>query len=195
MELCEHWPWVYYCFGLQRNPRFALRSKRPRPRHTPLRSSAAELATRAFSDFEHATLKSWSRARRVIAKAESTPQVANPRFLVTNLPAEGFAQYKDPERFRPALLDHQFYCPRGQIKYVLRQQLLHLKAYRLSTHYLRSYQLRLLSSALAYLLLERVRTISCAGTEPAVATVGSVRLKLFKAPPPCTSVSDASMCN
>ena len=33
---------------------------------------------------------------------------------------------------------------------------------------------------MAYLLLERVRTLGLAGTEPAQATVGSIRLKLLK---------------
>jgi hypothetical protein len=180
MELCEGWPRVYYCFGLQRNARLV------RQVHGTLAEARARqiqcggATTRVFSEFEHTTLKSWSRARRVIAKAEFTTQGPNPRFVVTNLPAEGFAQDKDPERFSPARLYEQFYCPRGQMENVLKQQLLDLKADRLSTHYLGSNQLRLWLSALAYLLLERVRTIGCAGTELAVATVGSVRLKLFK---------------
>lgn len=55
-----------------------------------------------------------------------------------------------------------------------------MKADRLSTHRLGSNQLRLWFSALAYLLLERVRTLGLAGSELAVATVGSVRLKLLK---------------
>jgi hypothetical protein len=41
---------------------------------------------RSFVQFEYATLKSWSRARRVIGKAEILPQGNNPRFIVTNLP-------------------------------------------------------------------------------------------------------------
>ena len=40
--------------------------------------------------------------------------------------------------------------------------------------------MRLGLAALAYLLLERVRTLGLAGTELAQATVGSIRLKLLK---------------
>ena len=36
------------------------------------------------------------------------------------------------------------------------------------------------SSTLAYLLLERTRTLGCYGTELARATVGTVRIKLLK---------------
>ena len=44
--------------------------------------------TRVFKDFAWTTLDSWSRSRRVIAKAEWTRGEANPRFIVTSLPAD-----------------------------------------------------------------------------------------------------------
>jgi hypothetical protein len=43
-------------------------------------------AARVFTEFRYATLKTWERARRVIAKAEHLPGKANPRFVVTSLP-------------------------------------------------------------------------------------------------------------
>ena len=63
---------------------------------------------------------------------------------------------------------------------VLKQQVLDLEADRLSTHHLASNQLRLWLATLAYLLIERVRTIGCAGTELARATAGTIRVQLFK---------------
>jgi hypothetical protein len=180
MDLCEAWPQVYYCFGLQRNSRLVLRAQGALADARARQIQCGGAATRVFTQFEYATLKSWPQARRVIAKAEFTAQGPNPRFVVTNLPVEGFTDDDDPERFTPARLYEQFYCARGQMENVLKQQLLDLKADRLSTHHLGSNQLRLWLSTLAYLLLERVRAIGCAGTELAVATVGSVRLKLFK---------------
>ena len=63
---------------------------------------------------------------------------------------------------------------------VLKQQVLDLEADRWSTHWLASNPLRLWLATLAYLLLERVRAIGCAGGELARATVGSVRLRLLK---------------
>ena len=40
---------------------------------------------RRFKDLRRSTLDSWSRARRVVAKAEWTSGEANPRFVVTSL--------------------------------------------------------------------------------------------------------------
>ena len=56
---------------------------------------------------------------------------------------------------------------------VLKQQVLDLRADRMSTHYLASNQLRLWLATLAYLLLERMRALGLAGTELARATVGA----------------------
>jgi hypothetical protein len=135
---------------------------------------------RAFAEFEYRTCKSWSRARRVIGKAEVMAAGDNPRFLVTNLPAGGFKDDEDHSRFHPARLYEELYCGRGEMENVLKQQTLDLAADRMSTHYLASNQLRLWFAALAYLLLERARTVGLGGTELARATVGSVRLKLLK---------------
>ena len=46
------------------------------------------LASRRFVQFRCRTLKSWSRPRQVIAKAESLVKGDNPRFVVTNLPKQ-----------------------------------------------------------------------------------------------------------
>jgi hypothetical protein len=135
---------------------------------------------REFAEFAYQTVRSWSRARRVIGKAEVTAQGQNPRFLVTNLPAGGFKGDKDRTRFCPARLYEELYCARGEMENVLKQQVLDLRADRMSTHYLASNQLRLWLAAFAYLLLERMRTLGLAGTELARASAGSVRLKLLK---------------
>jgi len=180
MALCESEREVYYCFGLQQNARLL-----PKVQSALAAARARQIlggggAARQFVEFRYATLDSWSCERRVIAKAEVTAAGENPRFVVTNLPADGFAEDQDVSRFSPARLYEEFYCARGQMENVLKQQLLDLKADRLSTHHLGSNQLRLWLSALAYLLIERLRALGLAGTELAQATVGSVRLKLLK---------------
>ncbi len=116
----------------------------------------------------------------MIGKAEVMAAGDNPRFVVTNLPARGFKGDADRERFRPQSLYENFYCARGEMENVLKQQTLDLAADRLSTHYLASNQLRLWLATFAYLLVERVRAWGLAGTELARATVGTVRLKLLK---------------
>ena len=40
---------------------------------------------RRFKDVTYRTLKSWSRRRRVIGKAEHLPKGSNPRFVLTSL--------------------------------------------------------------------------------------------------------------
>src|SRR3954471_19946900 len=48
-------------------------------------------AARVFTDLQYRTLDSWSRERRVVAKAEHLAKGANPRFVVTSLTADGRA--------------------------------------------------------------------------------------------------------
>ncbi len=137
-------------------------------------------SVREFTEFGYRTQESWSRERRVIGKAEIMSQGENPRFVVTNLPANGFKDQADKGRFRPARLYEELYCARGDMENKLKQQVLDLHADRMSTHHLASNQFRLWESMFAYLLLERLRTEGLTGTELERATAGSVRLKLLK---------------
>lgn len=180
MAWCEgQQPVVYYCLGLAKNSVLieqlapALADARAR------RCLSAAASVRVFSEFEYQTHKSWSRSRRVIGKAEVMAAGDNPRFVVTNLPAEGFKGEEDRTRFLPQRLYEELYCARGDMENMLKQQVLDLQADRLSTHHLASNQLRLWLATFAYLLLERLRTLGLAGTELARARVGSVRLKLL----------------
>ena len=77
---------VDYVFGLARNERLVDAIA------DDLAVAAADSLTRGaparrFTDFFWRTLDSWSRERRVVAKAEHLPKGANPRFVVTSLPA------------------------------------------------------------------------------------------------------------
>lgn len=125
-------------------------------------------AAREFREFRHRTLKSWSRARRVIAKAEYTEGKENPRFVVTSL-AEG----------EPAELYEKLYCARGEMENRIKEQL-SLFADRLSTETLRANQLRLYFSAMAYSLMEALRRLALSGTELAQAQADTLRLRLLR---------------
>lgn len=179
MAWCEGQWNVYYCFGLAQNSRLLANLEVPLAAAAARQILCGGAAVRIFTEFEYQTLKTWSCLRRVIGKAEITAEGKNPRFLVTNLPGKGFAG-DAADRFSPISLYEEFYCARGQMENVLKQQSLDLKSDRLSTHHLGSNQLRLWFSALAYLLLERMRAVGLAGTKMACATVGSIRLKLLK---------------
>jgi hypothetical protein len=171
---------VYYCLGLAKNSVLVEKTQSAladaRARHC-----LSGAATRVSTEFEHQTVShSWSRARRVIAKAEVSRLGDNPRFVVTNLPREGFPDDEEPTRCTPQRLYEELYCARGEMENVLKQQTLDLAADRMSTHHLASNQLRLWWAAFAYLLMERVQALGLRGTELAKATMGSVRLKLLK---------------
>lgn len=179
LSWCEGQSEVYYCIGLIKNPvvieKLGPALAQARARHCLV----GKASTRSFLGFEYQT-RNWTRARRVIGKAEVTPEGDNPRFVVTNLPAKGFADDDAVERFTPANLYEVLYCARGECENVLKQQVLDLQADRMSTHHLASNQLRLWLSAFAYLLIERVRSVGCRETDLARATAGSIRLKLLK---------------
>lgn len=170
---------VYYCLGLGKNS-VLIENLQSALAQARARHCLTGAATRVFTEFEYQTVRSWNRARRVIAKAEVSAQGDNPRFLVTNLPAQGFKEEQDQTRFTAQRLYEELYCGRGEMENVLKQQRLDLAADRMSTRHLASNQLRLWLATFAYLLLERMRTLGLRGTELASATAGSVRLKLLK---------------
>lgn len=180
MAWCETQPEVYYCLGLGKNSvligQLTPALVTARMRHC----LCGAPSVREFAEFEYQTQRSWSRPRRVVGKAEVMAGGDNPRFIVTNLPAQGFKGDKDRERFTPARLYEELYCARGEMENVLKQQVLDLEADKLSTHFLASNQLRLWLASFAYLLVERLRAVGCHGTDLARATVGSIRLKLLK---------------
>jgi hypothetical protein len=188
MAFCEAQREVYYCLGLPQNSVLLEKTQKAQA-DARARHCLTGAATRVFTEFEYETKsQTWSRVRRVIAKAEVSAQGDNPRFIATNLPAEGFNDDEDKTRFEPARLYEEIYCARGQMENVLKQQVLDLPGDRMSTHYLAGNQLRLWLATFAYLLLERVRALGLWGTDLAKATVGSVRLKLLKVAA-CVSVS------
>ena len=178
MAWCEAQWKVYYCLGLAQNSRLLETISETMAQAQARHVLCGGVATRVFSEFRYQTLKSWTCERRVVAKAEVMAEGKNPRFVVTNLPAEGFEA--GDHRFETQALYEAVYCARGQMENVLKQQVLDLKSDRLSTHHLESNQLRLWLSALAYLLLERMRSVGLSGTALAKATVGTIRLKVLK---------------
>ena len=161
---------VDYLFGLAKNTRLtaeieielawaedeAIRTGRP---------------ARRFKDFRYTTLDSWSRRRRVVAKAEWTGGEANPRFVVTSLKAS-----EAPTR----RLYEEIYCARGEMENRLKECQGDLFADRTSTATMRANQLRLWLASMAYVLMCALRRIGLGHTRFAEATCGTLRLKLFK---------------
>ena len=182
MAWCEaQEPQVYYCLGLARNSRLLelIGEKFARVRESAILCGGV---ARGFTEFQYQTLKSWTRPRRVIAKAEVLQDKDNPRFIVTNLPAKGFEdkQQQCPDRFCAQKCYEDFYCARGDMENQIKQQYLDLDADRTSTHWMASNQLRLWFSAFALLIFQRLRTLALQGTQLAKATAGTIRQRLLK---------------
>ena len=168
MDWCEA-NGVDYVLGLARNKRLQTEIMEEMA-EAKIRHEATGLSARVFKDFRYQTLKSWSRERRVIGKAEYIKGGENPRFIVTSLGLER----------RGADLYERCYCARGEMENRIKEQQLYLFADRTSTHELASNQLRLYFSSFAYVLMETLRRLALHGTEMAKAQCSTIRLKLFK---------------
>jgi hypothetical protein len=163
--------------GLAQNPRL-LRAIAAASAAAASQYQESGKTARVFTELVYQTKDSWSRARRVIAKAEHLEKGANPRFVVTSLsPQETI--YPAPPRWGAQSLYEEFYCARGDMENRIKEQMM-LFADRTSTSWLRSNQIRLYFSTVAYLLLQGLRRLGLAGTELAKAQCHTVRLKLLK---------------
>src|SRR5580692_9609846 len=166
-EAAEHQ--VDFLFGLARNSRLQKILGRQMHEARLLHAETGK-AARVFTEFDYQTHKSWSSARRVVAKAEYLDKGENPRFVVTSLGTDEWAARE---------LYEKFYCARGEMENRIKEQMC-LFAYRLSTDEMKGNQLRLYFSALAYTLMEALRRLGLQGTEWAQAQVDTIRLKLLK---------------
>jgi Transposase DDE domain group 1 len=175
MAFCEGQNEVYFVLGLAKNSVLVERVEQALFWATARRCLTGG-ACREFTEFQYETVKSWSRSRRVVGKAEVTVEGANPRFVVTNLPKAGF----ENGLLEAQRVYEEIYCARGNMENVLKQQVLDLEADRMSTHYMASNQLRLWLATFAYLMIDRLRALTLQGTELATATAGTIRVKLLK---------------
>jgi hypothetical protein len=161
---------VDYVFGLARNERLVGAIADDLATVAPA-SLAQPNRVRRFADFPWRTLDSWSQARRVVAKAEHLPKGANPRFVVTSLPATAIDA---------RTLYEDVYCARGEVENRSKEQQLDLFADRTSATTMRANQLRLWFASFAYVLLEALRRIGLRHTQFAFATCAAIRRKLSK---------------
>jgi hypothetical protein len=161
---------VKYLFGLARNRVLERKIKPGLEKARQLSQASEGKPARVFVEMTYRA-QSWHAPRWVIGKAEWTQGEANPRFIVTN---------KNPVDFAASELYEKDYCARGDMENRIKEQQLDLYADRTSTATLRSNQLRLWFSTLAYLLMNQLRRVGLKGTELARATCGTMRLRLFK---------------
>src|SRR6478609_917154 len=169
MAWCEQHP-VDYVFGLARNARLEAKIA-PELAQAKALGKASGQPARCFKDFLWTTRDSWSRRRRVVAKAEWTQDEANPRFVVTSL---------KPKATGARHLYEQVYCARGEMENRIKECQTDLFADRTSTGTMRANQLRLWFASMSYVLLCALRRIGLPHTQFAEASCGTIRLKLLK---------------
>ena len=161
---------VDYLFGLGQNPRL-LKLITDELEQARQQFNATKTPARIFAERTYQTLDSWSRERRVVAKAEHLEKGANPRFVVTSL---------DLQEHPAQELYERDYCGRGEMENRIKEQQLHLFADRTSAETMRANQIRLFFSSIAYTLLEALRRLGLSETSMAQAQCQTIRLRLLK---------------
>ena len=161
---------VSYVVGLPRNGRLRQMIE-PQMQEAARQHEQTGKAARVFTEFLYQTRKgSWTRVRRVAAKAEQIEGKENPRYVVTNL---------SEERWPAQALYEELYCARGEMENRIKEQL-SLFADRVSSETMRANQLRMYFSAAAYVLMHGLRRLGLKGTELARAQATTIRLWLLK---------------
>ena len=161
---------VDYLFGLARNARLVAAiedalaaAEAEAGRHRPAGAPLQRLPV--------ATHDSWSRERRVVAKAEHLAKGSNPRFVVTSL---GAAEIDAPHPLRGRLLR-----PRRDGEPDQGAAARPVRRPHLGRDHARQ-PAPALVRLFAYVLLDALRRIGLRYTQFATATCGTIRLKLLK---------------
>jgi len=169
LKWCEE-QGVDYVVGFARNEKLR-RMIQPQMAEAAQQQRATGRPARVFTAFPYRTTTgSWSRERRLVAKAEQLEGKENPRYVVTSLSADIW-----PAR----QLYEDLYCGRGEMENRIKEQF-SLFADRVSAETQRANQLRISLAAMAYVLLHGLRRLGLQGTEMARAQVGTIRLRILK---------------
>ena len=100
---------VHFLLGLAKNRRLLMRISLTMKK-TRRDWASSGRAARRFIQISYRTRSSWSRGRRVLAKAEHMDKGENSRFVVTNLSSK---------RYEARVLYEKLYCARGEWRTVL----------------------------------------------------------------------------
>lgn len=168
MRACEELK-IDYVLGLKKNNRLITKIEAELKEAEKLSEQRGE-AVRIFKEIRYRTLDSWTKSRRVVAKAEHLLKGTNPRFVVTSLGAQCWPGRK---------LYEDLYCARGDMENRIKEQI-PLFAFRVSAETMRANQLRLWFASVAYVLFSGFRRTALHDTELEVAQVETIRNKLFK---------------
>jgi hypothetical protein len=156
---------VDYVVGIGGNSRIKAMLE-PTLQEVKERYSETKEKQKIFKKFVYSA-HSWKRERTVIGKAEYNAKGSNARFIVTSLNDSAKNLYEKQ------------YCARGEMENRIKEQFL-LFSDRTSCHRWWPNQLRILLSGLAYILLERMRSLFLKGSKYASSQVNTIRLRILK---------------
>ncbi len=158
---------VYYVLGQTGNSRLQALGK-------PLLEQAQALykdtneKVRLFTSFLYQA-ESWSKPRRILFKAEVTPEGVNPRFVVTNF-----------QTHQASFLYDTVYCGRGRMEGYIKDHKTFLHSDRTSCHKFEANQFRLFLHSAAYVLLQTLAEKGLEGTQWAKAQFDTIQKRILK---------------
>jgi len=164
-RLCED-ERVEYAIGLACNPRLTGELEELMAAAHELHCPQSGLPTQLFTEF-HYQAGSWRRLRRVVGKAEITPEGENQRFVVHNFRA---GTPRDV---------YKFYAQRGEMENRIKELKLAIKVDRTSCHRFLANAFRVILYVAAHVLWVALREC-LAGTELAQGQVFTLRERLIK---------------
>ena len=123
---------------------------------------------RRYHTFQYQA-KSWSAARKVVAKVEMTEKGLNVRFISTEM-----------QDAKAKALYEEIYSARGNDELYIKEHKTYTKSDRTSCHRFLANQFRVFLHSAAYVLLHAFRSNLLQGTALATATFETIRLKILK---------------
>ena len=170
LDFLDLQPKVDYAVAMAKNAVLKRKAK-PAMRQARKLSRATRRTEHVYAEASYAA-QTWTRARRIIIKAEIVRQSGkepkdNPRFVITNL------------KQTPQWVYEKFYCGRGNIENRIKELHHGLEIDRTSCCCFWANQLRVLLTAAAYVLMQELR-LRAARTDCARAQVWMLRERLLK---------------
>jgi hypothetical protein len=167
MDWCEQ-NGVRYVFGLAQNAVLEALVRAPINAVSTRWETTGQAVVRDYTETSYAA-KSWSHARRVVARIEATYKGLDTRYVVTNI-TRGGAQW----------LYDTVYCARGQAENLIKRHKSQLASDRTSCRSPLANQMRLILHTAAYWLTLEVRNAIPCPQPLASGEFSTIRLRLFK---------------
>jgi Transposase DDE domain group 1 len=158
-----------YILGLSTNARLAPMAQ-PWAEDAATRRALSKKEKEKVRRFHQATYqaKSWSKSRKIVARAEATAMGGDVRFVVTNLPGTARVLYE------------KVYCARGRMENMIKDMKLYTRSDRTSCHRWEANQFRLFLHMAAYWLLLSLRAAAPRRSLWRTATFETLRRAFLK---------------